>query len=91
MSSGPISIKSLCFWELQMDHADNQEMGDVLDMQKTEANANFAKFIIRNYDSWLNDPKSDKPLLSHQMMKRKVFPELGKKTSVRDSDRQPAL
>ena len=71
--------KKLVFWELQMDHADNQEMGDVLDMQKTEANANFAKFIIRNYDSWLNDPKSDKPLLSHQIMKRKVFPELGKK------------
>ena len=71
--------KKLCFWELQMDHADNQEMGDVLDMQKTEANANFAKFIIRNYDSWLNDPKSDKPLLSHQIMKRKIFPELGKK------------
>jgi CheY-like chemotaxis protein len=71
--------KKLVFWELQMDQADNQEMGDVLDMQKTEANANFAKFIIRNYDSWLNDPKSDKPLLSHQLMKKKVFPEIGKK------------
>jgi CheY-like chemotaxis protein len=67
--------KKLIFWELQME--DNQDMGEVLDMQKTEANANFAKFIIRNYDSWLNDPKSDKPLLSHQLMKRKVFPELG--------------
>jgi len=71
--------KKLVFWELQMDHADNQDMGEVLDMQKTEANANFAKFIIRNYDSWLNDPKAEKPLLSHQLMKKKVFPELGKK------------
>ena len=50
--------KKLVFWELQMDHKDNEEMGDVLDMQKTEANANFAKFVIRNYDSWLNDPNS---------------------------------
>ena len=71
--------KKLVFWELQMDHKDNEEMGDVLDMQKTEANANFAKFIIRNYDSWLNDPNSEKPLMSHQLMKRKIFPELGKK------------
>lgn len=71
--------KKLVFWELQMDHADNQDMGEVLDMQKTEANANFAKFIIRNYDSWLNDPKAEKPLLSHQLMKKKVFPEIGKK------------
>ena len=68
--------KKLVFWELEMD--ENQEMGEVLDMQKTEANANFARFIIRNYDSWLNDAKADKPLMSHQLMKRKVFPELGK-------------
>lgn len=72
--------KKLVFWELQMDHKDNEEMGDVLDMQKTEANTNFARFIMRNYDSWLNDPKADKPLLSHQLMKRKIFPELGKKS-----------
>jgi DNA-binding response OmpR family regulator len=66
--------KKLVFWELQMESA---EMAEVLEMQKIEANANFAKFIMRNYDSWLNDPKSDRPLLSHQLMKRKVFPEVG--------------
>lgn len=71
--------KKLVHWELQMDQPDNEEMGDVLDTQKTEANSNFAKFIMRNYDSWLNDPKSDKPMMSHQLMKRKVFPELGEK------------
>ncbi|HEY8935603.1 MAG TPA: bifunctional response regulator/alkaline phosphatase family protein [Cyclobacteriaceae bacterium] len=68
--------KKLVYWELQMDHADNQDMGEVLDMQKTEANANFAKFVMRNYDSWLNNPNAEKPLLSHQLMKKKVFPEL---------------
>jgi DNA-binding response OmpR family regulator len=67
--------KKLVFWELQME--ENQEMGEVLDMQKTEANAAFCKFIMRNYDGWLNDPKADKPLLSHQLMKKKVLPELG--------------
>src|SRR5690606_9903555 len=70
--------KKLIFWELEMDQADNQDMSDVLDMQKIEANASFARFIIRNYEQWLNDPDAEKPLLSHQLMKRKVFPELGK-------------
>ena len=68
--------KKLVYWELQMD--DSQEMAEVLDNQKSEANASFSKFITRNYESWLNDPKADKPLMSHQVMKRKVFPELGK-------------
>jgi DNA-binding response OmpR family regulator len=68
--------KKLVHWELQMDQPDNEEMGDVLDMQKTEANANFAKFVIRNYEKWLNDANADKPLLSHQVMKRKIFPEI---------------
>jgi CheY-like chemotaxis protein len=71
--------KKLIHWELQMDQPDNAEMGDVLDMQKTEANANFSKFITRNYESWLNNAQAEKPLLSHQLMKRKVFPELGTK------------
>jgi CheY-like chemotaxis protein len=71
--------RKLVHWELQMDQPDNAEMGDVLDMQKTEANANFAKFVIRNYDSWLNSPTSEKPVMSHQIMKKKVFPELGPK------------
>lgn len=73
--------KKLVYWELQLDQSDNKDMSDVLDAQKTEANSNFARFIIRNYDRWLNDASVEKPLLSHQLMKRKVFPLIGKETS----------
>jgi CheY-like chemotaxis protein len=66
--------KKLVFWELELDGADNKSMAEVLDMQKSEANSNFAKFVMENYEDWLNDPKAEKPLLSHQMMKKKVFP-----------------
>lgn len=69
--------KKLIFWELALEQADNEDMAEVLENQKAEANANFAKFIIRNYDRWLNDPSSDKPLLSHQVLKREVFPLVG--------------
>jgi hypothetical protein len=48
----------------------------VLESQKVEANSNFCKFIRRNYESWLNNPNIDKPLLSHQLLKKKVLPEL---------------
>ncbi len=66
--------KKLVFWELELDGADNKSMAEVLDMQKSEANSNFAKFVMENYEDWLNDPKAEKPLLSHQLMKKKVFP-----------------
>lgn len=69
--------KKLVFWELEIDETENKSMAEVLDMQKTEANATFSKFIMNNYESWLNDPNIEKPLLSHQLMKKKVFPQLG--------------
>ena len=68
--------KKLVFWELEIDETDNRSMGEVLDMQKDEANSQFARFIDDHYESWLNDPNAEKPLLSHQLMKSKVFPIL---------------
>ncbi len=67
--------KKLVFWELKMGQAD-ASMAEVLESQKVEANVNFCRFVKRYYDGWLNDPKASKPLLSHQIMKRKVFPEV---------------
>ena len=68
----------LIYWELQMDEAGNQEMAEVLDMQKVEANTNFCRFVKKNYEKWLNDPKVERPILSHLLMKKKVFPLLKK-------------
>ncbi len=68
--------KKLIFWELELDGAQDKSMAEVLNMQKSEANANFCKFIMDNYEDWLNDPKMEKPLLSHQLMRKKVFPEI---------------
>jgi CheY-like chemotaxis protein len=67
--------KKLVFWELQLEGTENS-MGQVLDMQKSEANTNFSRFIMEQYEDWLNNPKADKPLLSHQLMRKKVFPLL---------------
>lgn len=68
--------KKLLYWELAMDSSQNKGMFEVLETQKSEANNNFSKFIINNYESWLHDPEEDRPILSHQLMKKKIFPEL---------------
>ncbi|EMR00813.1 Transcriptional regulatory protein ZraR [Cesiribacter andamanensis AMV16] len=68
--------RKLVYWELEIGAAEGGSMNEVLSMQKDEANGSFAKFIDQEYQDWMNDPKADKPLLSHQLMKSKVFPLL---------------
>ena len=74
--------KKLVYWELEMSSAGNNEMAEVLDMQKTEANLNFAKFVKDHYEDWLNDADMERPILSHEVMKKKVFPELSEEMPV---------
>ncbi len=69
--------KKLIYWELEMEEAQNKNMAEVLDNQKSEANTTFVRFIMNHYEDWLNDPKVEKPLLSHQLMRKKVFPLMG--------------
>jgi CheY-like chemotaxis protein len=71
--------KKLLYWELAMDSSQNKGMSEVLENQKSEANNNFSKFIIDNYESWLHDPDEERPVLSHQLMKKKIFPEVNGK------------
>jgi len=66
--------KRLIFWELELDGAQDRSMAEVFNMQKSEANATFCKFVMDHYEDWLNDPGADKPLMSHQLMRKKVFP-----------------
>lgn len=43
--------KNLVYWELELEHADNN-MGEMLRVQKQEANNLFARFVRRNYEEW---------------------------------------
>ncbi|NJN25537.1 MAG: bifunctional response regulator/alkaline phosphatase family protein [Cyclobacteriaceae bacterium] len=74
--------RKLIFWELEMTSAGNTDMSEVLEMQKSEANLNFSKFVKENYESWLNDAESDRPMLSHEVMRKKVFTELNSERPV---------
>jgi len=64
---------TLVRWELTLSNADTQ-MDEMLRMQKTEANSAFAKFVKRNYESWMTQPEH--PLRSNELFKTKVLPLL---------------
>jgi CheY-like chemotaxis protein len=67
--------KKLIFWELELEKLEDAGMHEILTMQKTEANAQFCKFIEKNYLDWIKD-QDRAPMLSHQLFKKKVFPNL---------------
>ncbi len=68
--------RRLVHWEMELAGAD-AAMGELLEMQRKEADSAFVKFIRRNYEKWVADPRAgDRPVLSTDVFKRKVFPLL---------------
>lgn len=68
--------KRLVFWELELSETDNN-MDEMLTMQKSEANLSFAKFIGKHYEPWITG-EEERPLMSHDVFKTHVFPWLDK-------------
>ena len=71
--------KRIISWEIKLDESQNPEMKEILIMQKSDANKEFSKYIIKHYESWMKSKNG--PLQSQDLMKTKVFPTLalGKK------------
>ncbi len=63
-------------WELRLDESRAEGMADILSMQKSEANGEFSKYIVKNYLDWMNTPGEDRPVFSHELLREKVFPHL---------------
>ncbi len=66
---------TLVRWELTLSNTDTK-MDEMLKMQKVDANNAFAKYVRRNYESWMNQPEH--PLRSNEVFKTKVLPLLDK-------------
>lgn len=67
--------RRLVHWELELSDTDSG-MTEMLQMQKEEANNAFAKFIKNNYLSWVAPGQTDRPLMSPDIFKNKVFPAI---------------
>jgi len=76
--------RKLVFWELELSASDDSAMDEILTMQKNEANTGFARFIRENYLKWFGKSVGERPLLSTDIFRHKVFPLLnsGKKVFV---------
>ncbi|MEL6987570.1 MAG: PglZ domain-containing protein, partial [Bacteroidota bacterium] len=70
----PNIYKKIISWELKLGNSSSGEMADILSMQKKEANAEFSKYINRNYVDWVQD--EDGPIMSHNLLRSKLFPKI---------------
>ncbi len=68
--------KKIVYWDIQLDASEDKSMGDVLFTQKQEANKEFARFIEKNYTSWLNKKTDDVPVMSHTLIKNKFLNQI---------------
>ena len=73
--------RKLTHWELELSEADS-EMTELLRMQKEEANRAFAKFIRKHYLDWVRPEVRQRPLMSADVMRQRVFPLLDKREKV---------
>ena len=66
--------KKLIGWEVRLGTSQDEGMNEVLQMQKTEANQVFSKFVERNYIDWIHGKADESPIQSHNLFKEKIFP-----------------
>ena len=68
--------KRLTYWELQLAETDSG-IKEMLAMQRDEADKEFGKFIRRHYMRWMDHPE-ERPIMSPDIFKRRIFPHLDK-------------
>ena len=67
--------RQLVYWELKLVESDSQ-MDEMLLLQKRDANANFCKFVKRNYEDWILSEPSEREIMSPEIFRKNVFPLL---------------
>ena len=68
--------QQLVYWELELQGSEDPGISEILSMQVNEANTNFSKFIIKNYSDLLAMANEGNLTMSHNLMKKEVFPAL---------------
>lgn len=72
----PEIYRKIIYWDLEFEKLSETGLPEILHNQENEANAAFCRFVARNYLSWIKPDNTNCPLLSHQLMKKKIFPEI---------------
>lgn len=67
--------RRLVYWDIELSNASDDNIHEIFQSQKQEANRLFCRFYEKNYTDWLSGAK-DKPLMSPTVMREKLFPLL---------------
>lgn len=74
------AYKKIVAWELKVDANEASGVTDILAQQKEQANTEFSKYVVKNYYDWVDKNKEIGPIMSHSLLRKHVFPYLGKGT-----------
>lgn len=66
--------RKLMYWDIELEKISDQGLHGILQMQRQEANAQFSKFVAKNYVDWLNGKSDDTPVMSHTVFRKYVSP-----------------
>ena len=67
--------RKIVYWELELENADVQ-MREMLKSQKEEANSMFGRFVKKNYMEWMASAREERPLMSNDLFRDRIFPLL---------------
>lgn len=67
-------------WELRLSDSQSDQMQDILTMQKSEANTEFSKYIVKNYMDWMAG--HDAPIMSYNLLREKLFPKMDSRPTI---------
>lgn len=73
--------RQLTRWEMELEDGDEGLM-QILSDQFQQANHEFSRFIESEYRGWLKQPSDERPPLSPDVMKRYVWPQMGREKPV---------
>jgi len=68
--------RKLVHWELELTANGEQAMKQVLDTQWADANRSFSRYISEQYLNLLQPKGDEGPVMSHNLMRRLIMPEL---------------
>ncbi len=68
-------------WEMELDKHPELGLQKMLADQRRESNAEFSKYVEKNYQNWINKT-NNRPALSTEIIEKYVVPQLDEKKSV---------
>ena len=76
--------RKLAGWEIELTDSTDAGIREILSYQEQEANNEFGKFVKRNYLDWINRRDEETPIMSHTLLRNRVFPlvEEGRKLTL---------